>query len=223
MKRIRIGVGLVVLYAAACTALPATAAETPDAYLSAPAAAPAGQDITLDALIVNRSNKDVTFTYQAEVSGLTVDEKTLKRQVWLAGKACLPIRWTAKAPKPGEARFALSIDGKVATQHTLRIVAARKPPVVAEVVDLTSGRATIALPAPGVKYEVEVTMTADARGELAATLAGLRQVHGFDTNAIVARQIVPAALGNPKTADLGLLIRCKCLNGLLSRTMTARQ
>ena len=213
MRRIHVSVGLAALCLAACAAMPAAAAETPAAHVSAPATAPAGQDVIIEALIANGSDKDVTFTYQAEASGLDIDKKTLKRQVWLAAKACLPVRWTAKAPKPGEARFALAIDGKAAAQHALRIVAARKTPVVTEVVDVTNERATIALPEPGVTYEIEITMTAGARGELAATLDGLRQVHGFSTNAIVARLIAPAALGDPKTADLGLLAAVQDASG----------
>ncbi len=212
MRRFCVGVGLAVLCLTACAAVPAAAAELV-AYLSAPATSPVGQDVTVQALIANRSDKAVKFTYQAEVSGLTVDKKTLKRHVWLGGRACLSVRWTAQAAKPGEARFALSIDGQAAAQHALRIVAARETPVVSEVVDLTSGPATIALPEPGVRYEIEITMTAGARGELAAMLAGLRQVHGFDTNAIVARQIAPVALGDPKTADLGLLAALQHASG----------
>jgi len=213
MRHSHISIGLVVLCAAACASLPVAAAETPAAYVSAPAVAAAGQNITLEALITNRSDKAVEFTYQAEASGLTVDKKTLKRRVWLAGRACLPVRWTAQAVKPGEARFALSIDGKAAARHTLRIVEARKTPVVSEVVDLTSGPVTIALPEQDGEYEIEVTMTAGVHGELTAMLAGLRQVPGFDTNALVARQIAPAALGDPKTADLGLLAALQHASG----------
>jgi hypothetical protein len=212
MNRTRVIIGLAVCMAAHA-ALPAAAAEPLAVYLSAPAAAAVGQEIAIEALIFNRGDKDRTFTYAAEANGLTADKKTLTRRVWIAPKACLPVRWTATAPTPGEASFALTLDGRAAKRRTIRIIAAKKAPIVASVLELRGKRTTIELPEPGANVEVEITITAGARGELAATLDGLRQVPGFNTNAIVARRIAPAALGDAKTADLALLAALQHASG----------
>jgi len=205
MRRMFGAVVLVSVCAVVCAAPQAVAGEALKAHLSAPAAVSVGEDVLVEAMIVNRGDTEQTFTYQAEAAALTIDKRSLERRVWLAPRAFLLVRWKAKAGKEGAARFALSLGGKQAAERAINVARPKKKPVITSVAALTGRPVAIDLPEPGKKYEIEIAVTAGALGELAATLDGLRRVTGFGTNAVVARSIAPAALGGARAAELDLL------------------
>ncbi len=177
------------------------------AWLSAPATATAGHEAVVEALIVNGGDAARTFTWAVDATGLTLEPGTATRRAWVAPNAFLPVRWKVKAGAPAEATFSLSLDGKPAGGRTIRIVPPRQDPVLTHVAELGDKELALALPGPGPgkRYEVEVTVTAGARGELVATLDGLRHVTGFTSNAVVLRSVVPAALAADGSAGPDLL------------------
>lgn len=192
---------LLFLLAALCAALlrapdaAAAAGRRPvAAYLSAPVRAATGTKVRVEALVVNPNDTPATPTYEAKVHGLAVDKRNLKKRVWLGPKAYLHVRWQAKAGSRGEAKFALFVDGTKAGDRTIRVHDPIPPPVLTRVGALTAKPMVVTMPEPGKTYVVELEVTAGARGELASTVARLREVPGLGTDAIIARGLVPAAL-----------------------------
>lgn len=187
---------LVVAVMGALWCASASAADGPvRTYLSAPGSAATGEDILIEALIVNTGDSAVTFGYEASVEGLTVDETALKRRVWLAAKTVLPVEWHAAADKEGEAKFSLAIDDRPSAECRLSVVAGPAGEHVMALVQSLEGRLIVEMPEAGRAFALDVTLTSGAVGELESTLAGLRNVSGFSTSALIARGIAPAALG----------------------------
>ncbi len=210
MRRTFLALAPAVAFAATCCSVATAAAKTPPAKplrmsLSVPARMATGSQAYIEALIVNTDDNPRTFAYEARAAQLNIEPNTLKRRVWLGAKAFLLVEWQAKPAKPGDAKFVLLLDGKKTTERGVRVLSPVKPPVLTKVEPLGARPLVVdgaKLPA---KCGFEVEITAGAPGELAATLHGLRQVSGLDTNAIVARGIVPAALAKGAAPELDVL------------------
>ncbi len=191
------------------------AAETVKVYLSAPARAAAGTEVRVEAMIVNTGATEQTVEYAAKVTGLAVDEKALKARVWLGPKAWLPVTWKAKGEAAGVASFGLVIDGKTMGERSVVIATPQEAAVGTAAGELSADKpGTVELPERGGNYELELEVTAGMAGELAATLDGLAGVSGFETNAVVGRDLVGRAVKKGREAsDPGLLYALQDASG----------
>jgi len=183
------------------------------ASLSAPAAAPQGARIRVEALILNPNDAAAAFSYAARFAGLTVSGKPPSGRAWLAPRACLLIGWTGTVAAAKEASFALTLAGRAAGERRIRVAAAPKPAALSRVAFLSKTPLILPMPEPGKTYTVEVTVTLGAYGERAATADRLAAVSGLDTNAIVGRGLVPAVLSGGRTPDIGLLAALQTASG----------
>jgi len=170
------------------------------AWLSAPAAAPAGSTVGIKALVINPSGEERTLTCEIAATGLAVDPAAARKQVWLGPRAILVTEFTAKAKKEGPAEISLSVGGVRLDSRAVRVELPRKPTAASHVVIAGREDTTVKLPDPAGRYQIDVELTLGPAGELAATLDGLRSVSGFDTAALVARGIIPAALSKADKA-----------------------
>jgi hypothetical protein len=208
---------LILLAVVGCGLSAARAAAPPSAraVLGVPASAVEKTAVSVDALIFNPTGKPVTTKCRLDADGLAVDGKDAERRAWLDAGAYLPLSWQAKAGKPGAAKLVLLLDGERSAEAHLKVVPARKKPIIEKAHRLSVGPLVFSVPEAAGPCEIEVEITAGAAGELRATLERLAARGGVGPGALVARGVVPAALGaRPEApAELAALYRLQAGSG----------
>jgi hypothetical protein len=174
-------------------------------YLSAAGRVPPGKPFDVHALIVNRGEDAVTAAYGLKADGATVTGNAVERRIWLAAGAVLPVRFAVRPEKAGQVTLTLLLDGNAVAEQSARAAEPAPAPVSTRFHALADGPLTVPCPKKGAGGRFEIEVTLGVPGELAATLAGLRDVAGLDADAILARDIVPAALEGKDVPALALL------------------
>ncbi len=184
------------------------------AYLSAPERIPPGTTAAVSALIINTGGDDAVVTYKLDSSGAAIEEGSGERRVWLARRSFFALRWQAKAEQKGPGRLTLLLDGQAVVEERFEVADPPPPTAVAVVRELSAEPFVIEMPEAGKAYTVALEVVGGAVGELAATLAGLRGVRGLNPDALIARGLVPAALGKyPAQPELDILPALQDLSG----------